>query len=276
MRLLFEYLLTILLVLVSIVMQTPATTHDARDTAGEIVPRILRADFENDRPTLRRLHDELAALPNDPKRTPRVRYWQGFALWRKAINAFNESTLDTVEIERDLREAIRDFEDAKAKDARLVDADIGSSSCWGLLAFLNRSDAARARAFAVPAQRMLDESIATAPDNPRLLWVLGQRQWIGPPASSQPEIDARHAKSQATYERGLTLARKQVPSTDPLEPRWGEPELLMSLAWVNLNRTMPDLDAAETYAQSALALAPTWHYVRDILMPQIIEAMRKR
>ncbi len=43
----------------------------------------------------------------------------------------------------------------------------------------------------------------------------------------------------------------------------------MSLAWSNLNQTTPDLNAAEQYAQAALKLVPYWHYVRDILMPQI-------
>lgn len=276
MRLLIEYLLMILLVLVSAVTRSPATAVDARDTAVAIVTRILRADFENDRPALRRLHDELGALPLDATSTAYVRYWQGFALWRKAINAFNESRIDAPEIERDLQGAIRAFEDAKTKDAHMVDADIGASSCWGLLAFLNRSDAARAREFVGPAQRLLDESLAAAPDNPRLLWVLGQRRWIGPPDSPRSEIDARQATSQATYERGLALVQEQGTPEDSLEPRWGEAELSMSLAWVNLNRRMPDLEAAERHAQSALALAPTWHYVRDILMRQIREAKRKR
>jgi hypothetical protein len=29
------------------------------------------------------------------------------------------------------------------------------------------------------------------------------------------------------------------------------------------------IGVAEQYAQSALALVPHWHYVRDILLPQI-------
>jgi hypothetical protein len=60
--------------------------------------------------------------------------------------------------------------------------------------------------------------------------------------------------------------------TDPLEPAWGEAELLANLAFANLNRATPDLPAAEPYAESALALVPYWHYVRDILLPQIREA----
>jgi hypothetical protein len=49
----------------------------------------------------------------------------------------------------------------------------------------------------------------------------------------------------------------------------------MSLAWSNLNRTTPDLNAAEQDAQAALKMVPYWHYVRDILMPQIRAAQAK-
>jgi hypothetical protein len=50
----------------------------------------------------------------------------------------------------------------------------------------------------------------------------------------------------------------------------------MSLAWSNLNRTNPDLDAAEKEARAALDLVPYWHYVRDILMQQIRDAKAKK
>jgi hypothetical protein len=49
----------------------------------------------------------------------------------------------------------------------------------------------------------------------------------------------------------------------------------MNLAWSNLNRTTPDLAAAEQFALSALKLVPYWHYVRDILLPKIREAQAK-
>jgi hypothetical protein len=60
-----------------------------------------------------------------------------------------------------------------------------------------------------------------------------------------------------------------------LEPSWGEPEVLMSLAWSNLNRATPDLTAAENYAKAALQIVPYWHYVRDTLMQQIRDAKIK-
>jgi hypothetical protein len=118
---------------------------------------------------------------------------------------------------------------------------------------------------------LLKEAMATAPDNPRLLWVLGPIRW-----SSPPELGGGQDKAFEIYDKGLKAIRNQRrDGSDPLEPSWGEPELLMSLAWSNLNRTTPDLNAAEQDAQGALKIVPYWHYVRDILMAQIRAAQAK-
>ena len=63
---------------------------------------------------------------------------------------------------------------------------------------------------------------------------------------------------RADYEgdRGA-LKRKQKPPSDPLDPSWGEPGLLMNLAWSNLKRTTPDLKAAEEDAQATLRKMPS-------------------
>ena len=49
----------------------------------------------------------------------------------------------------------------------------------------------------------------------------------------------------------------------------------MNRAWSNLHRTTPDLKAAQHDAAAALILVPYWHYVRDILLPQIQDAQAK-
>jgi hypothetical protein len=46
----------------------------------------------------------------------------------------------------------------------------------------------------------------------------------------------------------------------------------MSLAWSYQHQTKPDLAAAERNARAALNIVPYWHYVRDILLPQILAA----
>ncbi|MEZ5320237.1 MAG: hypothetical protein R2752_22735 [Vicinamibacterales bacterium] len=59
--------------------------------AASIVAAIRRADYEGDRDALRRLESDLAARDTSPADESRVHYWRGFALWRRAINAFNDA-----------------------------------------------------------------------------------------------------------------------------------------------------------------------------------------
>jgi hypothetical protein len=247
-----------------------ATAGLTRDSAIRIVAQIQWADYEGDRPALKRLHEELAPIPEDNKLSSRVLYWRGFALWRRAINGFNESPTPT-DLEEDLTLAVTDFKDAITRDAAFVEPKIGAASSLGYLMYLHRKEPTRVQELLQQSSPLLKEAMATAPDNPRLLWVLGPIRW-----SSPPERGGGQDKAIEGYNKGLEAIRNQKPDlSDPLEPAWGEPELLMSLAWSNLNRTTPDLSAAEQDAQAALKLVPYWHYVRDILMPQIRAAQAK-
>jgi uncharacterized protein YciI len=242
----------------------------SRDSILRIVTQIQRADYEGDRPALRRLHDELTPIPEDSKLASRVLYWRGFALWRRAINGFNESPTPT-DLEADLTQAVADFKDSLARDPAFVEPKIGAGSSLGYLMFLHRGDPARMQELIQQSSPLLKEALAAAPDNPRLLWVLGPIRW-----SSPPERGGGQDKAFEIYNKGLAAVGNQKRGVmDPLEPAWGEPELLMNLAWSNLNRTTPDLKAADQYAQAALKLVPYWHYVRDILMPQIQAAEAK-
>jgi hypothetical protein len=100
-------------------------------------------------------------------------------------------------------------------------------------------------------------------------------EWRTPPDWPRDRVVERQDRVMASYARGLQVIRaSKDPGADSLEPRWGEPELLMNLAWSSLNKAVPDAAAAERYARQALALVPHWHYVRDILLPQIAKARR--
>lgn len=247
-----------------------------RQAAIAVVTQIQRADYEGNREALNKLYDDLLPLVDKPEVASRVRYWRGFAKWRRAINGANETPTPT-DLVKDLTDGTSEFAAALQLDPGFVDARVGAASCMTFRlffegAFTNITDMARVRAMMAPAARLLKEAQDAAPDNPRLLWVVGPNEWSTPPAGTgQP-------KAFETYQRGLKDARAQRGTiTDPLEPSWGEPELLMNLAWSYLHRSEPDLDAAERYANEALKLAPYWHYVRDILVPQIrqAKAMRK-
>jgi len=242
----------------------------SRDSIIRIVTQIQRADYEGDRPALKHLHEELTPIPEDNRLASRVLYWRGFAWWRRAINGFNESPTPT-DLEEDLTQAVTDFKDAVARDPAFVEPKIGSVSSLGYLMYLHKKEPTRVQELLQQLSPILKEAMATAPDNPRLLWVLGPIRW-----SSPPERGGGQDKAFEIYNKGLEAVRNQkLGVVDPLEPSWGEPELLMNLAWSNLSRTTPDLKAADQYAQAALKLVPYWHYVRDILMPQIQAAQAK-
>ena len=269
----FLGVLTVLFVLSVATELYPAdktSLEPSRDSIIHIVTQIQRADYEGDRPALKRLHDELTPIPEDNKLASQVLYWRGFALWRRAVNGFNENPTPK-DLEADLTQAVTDFKDAIARDPAFVEPKIGAGSSLGYLMYLNRKDPTRVQELFQQSSPLLKEAMATAPDNPRLLWVLGPIRW-----SSPPERGGGQDKAFDGYNRGLEAVRNQKrDASDPLEPSWGEPELLMSLAWSNLNRTTPDLNASEQDARAALKMIPYWHYVRDILMPQIRAAQAK-
>ncbi len=250
--------------------QKASAAPNARDAVIKLVSQIQHADYEGDRPALRRLYNDLAPFADNKEIGARVQYWRGFALWRRAINGFNE-TVDPKEAAADVADATEAFRSSFAKDPTFVDAKVGAVACLGLSMWLNMKDPAHMQEFGAQASPLLKEAREADPDNPRLLWVLGPILWQAP-----PERGGGQDKAIATYDKGLEVIRKQKKPTDPLDPSWGEPELLMSLAWSNLNKTSPDLDAAEKNARAALELVPYWHYTRDILMAKIREAKSKQ
>jgi hypothetical protein len=248
-----------------------ASDEDVRQPVTRLVAKIQRADYEGNQVAMRKSYDELTPFLDNKTLASRVRYWRGFAMWRRAINGFNDS-VDPKELEQDLKLALGEFSDAIAKEPGFVDAKVGMVSCFGYLIYLNQKDTARVQELIAQSSPLVKEAKTAAPDNPRLLWVLGPILWNTP-----PERGGGQAKAIEAAEKGLEASRKlKANASDPLEPSWGEPELLVGLAWANLNRTTPDLNAAEQNARSALELVPYWHYVRDILLPQIRDAKAKQ
>jgi tetratricopeptide (TPR) repeat protein len=241
-----------------------ARADKPHDQVVKIVRQIQHADYADDRAALKQLYAELAPFVDNKEISSRVLYWRGFALWRRAINGFNDS-VDAKEQEADLNQAIKEFNDAISKDPNFVDAKVGAASCMGYLMFMARDNQARIQELMTQSTPLLKSAMEAEPDNPRLLWVLGPIRWTTP-----PERGGGQQKAFDTYQRGLqSIHGGKYVSKDPLDPSWGEPELLMNLAWSYLNCDKPNFDLAQQNADAALALVPYWHYVRDILLVQI-------
>jgi tetratricopeptide (TPR) repeat protein len=171
---------------------------------------------------------------------------------------------------RDLNSALDEFKAAIELDPKFVDAKVGIISSLGFLLFADPQDEARKKERIEQILATEKEASAIAPDNPRLIWVRGPILWNSP-----PERGGGQDKAIANYERGLEICSKIKTSDDPLEPSWGKPEFMMTLSYCHLNTKPSDVNAAERYARSALEIVPHWHYVRDILLPQILAAKEK-
>jgi hypothetical protein len=257
------------LVFISLAIIGTISADDVPENAARIVGRIQRADYEGDQAAMQRGYDDLEPFLQNQKLASRIRYWRGFAQWRRAINGFNDS-VDPKESEQHLKTALDEFKIAMEKDSTFVDAKVGTISCLGFLAFINRKDQTRAKELVGQILPLVKEADEMARDNPRLIWVHGPIFWNTP-----PDHGGGQDKAIENYQRGLEACSKIKASDDPLEPSWGKPELMMSLAYSYLNTNAADVNAAERYAREALQIVPYWHYVRDILLPQILAAKAK-
>ncbi len=134
-------------VAVAILFFTPAAAlanpiGSEREAVSTLVLQIQKADYEDDRPALQRLYGELAPFSGSKDLASRVIYWRGFALWRKAMNGFNDN-VDKKELEQDLNQAAEEFEKSASADPGFVDAKIALGSCYGLLAVFRQQERPR-------------------------------------------------------------------------------------------------------------------------------------
>jgi len=234
---------------------------------SEIVAQIKLADFEDNRAALNDLYQQLTPYLQNENAAPLAHYWRGFALWRRALNGFNDSAAKD-DLDADLSRASKEFSSAGESEHVAIEAEIGEAACEGTLVFLHHKESDELHRHLVRDADLMRRLQQAAPNNPRYLWVLGGSLWNRPATAGGSQVAAIDA-----YRRGLDAINDHSNSTgDSLEPTWGRAELLMSLAWSSLHQATPDLNLADQYARQALALAPTWHYVRDILMPQIAQA----
>jgi hypothetical protein len=269
-----KYMLVLYYCVTLAVLPTSTRTQmRVHDTAAAIVLDIQRADYQGDRAALEKLHDDLAKInaADEVKLRSRILYWQGFAKWRRAINGFNVNT-DTTELEADVRTAVSEFEASRAADPTFIDADVAMLGCLQNMMFLYRNDQSRAREVLQRFLALFKELQQKDPDNPRFAWLDGGGQFYMAQFAKAEERGQQQAAAFETYRRGLERARKLRRPASVLEPSWGEPELLMSMAWARLNQVKPDVAAAEKYAKDALALVPDWAYMKNTLMPQIQKA----
>lgn len=253
------------LLLAPAVAAAGASSRNEAERLTDHVRAILAADFAGDRAELARRAQamEQSAFPAHQRN---AEYWIGFAHWRRAINGFNETPTPT-DLTADLVAANEHFRAASRLDPAWIEPKIALAGGVSYLGFLMRNEpASPARNTLLGEYLQVLGTIQTeGADNPRALWIVAGHFMAAPPPYRDLE------KARASLRDGLARARAEAlrPAPEPWVPSWGAPELMMSAAYFHAHIGTPDRDLARAYAEGALALAPTWHYVRDILLPQI-------
>ncbi len=263
-----NFLRVIMAGVVALVYAGCVSTGSARNgrshrQALSLIAQVQEADYLGDLAELRRLHSRMEPLLSDSALARDIRYWRGFALWRRATNAANEGVLAD-SIIADLEASAVEFQEALILDTGYVEARIGKAAVLMNAAHFRRHDWDRATVFMTEALRLVADARKADPDNPRLVFVAAARTYW-----ALREYGGDRLRAIAEVERALAANRQAAPGRSPLEPVWGEAELHMQLAFFHLNVDPPHHQAARHHARRALALSPRWHYVRDILLPQI-------
>jgi hypothetical protein len=232
-----------------------------------LVRSVQEADYLGDLDRLQTLHVAMAPFVHEPALAKHARYWRGFALWRRALNALGQGgSPDSTDA--DFKRANEEFRHALRLDSTYAEARIGLVAGLSNRVFFNR-DAALRTAFIREYRPLLDELARSDADNPRFVFVAAPQLFHAPVAVGGSRSDAIAMVEAA-------IARLAPDRTDTLEatlePTWGGPELHMLLATLLL-RSRRQLDEAQRHAERALTQRPTWRAVRDNLIPSIA-AMR--
>lgn len=232
---------------------------------AELAAAVLDADYRGDRPALARLEAELGRL-DVPTRAEYREYWRGFALWRRGINGFNETPRPD-DLVADIEKAVARFKAAQQARPEWIEAKLAMVGCQGNLIYLAGNDEARRKAIVEEAIPGFHWILENAGDNPRALWIRGGMEMWAPPPRGGDVV-----KAVATMRQGVAAAWRESlaePAPPSWVPRWGGPENLMNLSYVYAHGPKPDRALALAYAEGALTAVPEWHYVRDVLLPQI-------
>ncbi len=225
------------------------------------VRAIRVADFRGERGDLRRLAADIDQVKARELLAYRD-YWRGFALWRSALNGFNE-TPTPADLQADLEGATQAFRAALKIRPDWIEPKVALAFKLGLELRVPRAGPPRGAAPRGGAPWASTKGPGPSEHNPRL----ADRRAATLPARRRGR-GGRHLPARPAGRPGR--GPSQRPGLDAgISTAWGAAEHLMSLAYAHSKGALAERETAQAYADGALALAPDWHYVRDILVPQI-------
>ena len=234
----------------------------------ELTAELRDANYTADAVTVERARDrfrELAADRESPDRA--LAYYQaGTASGLLAAFVGPGSVAnpqgDREAMLRHMEAAAEDLERAVALAPDLADAHAALASNYGMRAAAQPD---RAADLAAKARAARERSLELAPRNPRVVaHHAGFLFWAPPQAGGD------RARGLARYREALELFAAEPAAQRELHA-WGEPDTWAFLAFAELMGE-PDLAAARTAVDRALALRPDFAWARGVILPQLERA----
>src|SRR5262245_9232752 len=146
----------------------PPSANRTEVRLAELSAAVLSADYRGDRAELARLDAELGRLESGPLADFRD-YWRGFALWRRAMNGFNEKPAPA-DLEADLVAALERFRSALARHPDWDEVKSAMLGCWGNRIYLAGADAEKRKKLFEESGDFYRWVMAYEGENPRVLW----------------------------------------------------------------------------------------------------------
>ena len=186
------------------------------------------------------------------------------------MNGFNE-TPTPADLDADIVKALERFQSALARRPDWIEVKLAMLGCWGNRIFLAGQDSEKRRKLLEEASGPTTSGSCSTRATTRVCSgskAASRWSFLRPAAATGRKRPRRSAQGVA----GAWREAGATPPAPPWAPTWGGPENLMNLAYLYSRDKTPDRSTALAYAEGALTAVPEWHYVKDVLLPQI-EAM---
>lgn len=165
---------------------------------------------------------------------------------------------------RHMQEAAEDLERAVAVAPDFADAHVALANNYGIRIGLEPD---RAADLAARSKAARERALALGPRNPRV--VIGHAGFL---FWAPPQAGGDRERGMARYREALELFVAE-PAAERELHAWGEPDAWAFLAFAELARERPDLEAARAAIDRALALRPDFAWARGVVLPQVERAM---
>lgn len=234
-----------------------AQSSDAVQALMQAKRQLAQAVTQWDAPRILEARALFERLTTDKDLAPLAHYYVGYADYRLSIYWSQQHRSKAVEY---LEDAISHLEEAMKLDASFAEAAALLSSCYGQkIGYEPRL----AMALGPKSAQMMAAAKNLQPGNPRVVLLEAISTYFTP-----ANFGGSKEKALAGFRKAAELFASWQPA-DSLQPDWGREEVYAWIGLAHLDRDEPIL--AKRAFEKALAINPEYAWVKENLMPRVVE-----